>query len=538
MVRNWFDALRNTVNKRGVNLGNLEDIEELSPASHDQLLRHVTNLKNKTGQLFEILIRRARGDEDKITELVTFLDELLSESGNVNESFNSRSYDGNQTFADVMPMEGGIRTWVNTNAQTLYDAFLNDNPYGFTNAISYVKSALPSGSNAKSLKSFIDALEQKPEEFTKKVGEYSKSKDDEIINNNISILRTFMTSLPIDTDITGYELHNAERLTRDFSNRKRTEVIEVLKAGSHILKNDYLLSFLKTHTDYSSMYAVLSASDGNALFTVFGRMFQLKKTKGGLMGKKRGVGPEIEMGNKRDFAMNNLDLLPEDSVVRGDNEDDSELTTRKMDKLVSLINKKGSAQEKSYEDWRRSNLFSVSPERRHFRKNTEVMDEINKIDNLLTKTLVLYQIYEDDKSLNDIPDNFLPVEPNIEGAGNQIKNTIIMLRKLNLPEPAAQIVSLVTESDVELVGDSLAELASDLNKEKLDSIINKGNQIISLLNDVIPQVKLVVAKELNKAFSTLDPINLRTPGAMRLPKYKGKFIDEWLINNRWLMEEA
>ena len=119
MVDNWFDALRNTVSKRGVNLGNLEDIDNLSPASHDQLLNHVNNLKNKTGNLFDILIRRARGNNELVDELVIFLDKLLSESGNVNESFNTRSYDGTRTFADVMPMTGGIRTWIKTNAQTL-----------------------------------------------------------------------------------------------------------------------------------------------------------------------------------------------------------------------------------------------------------------------------------------------------------------------------------------------------------------------------------------------------------------------------------
>tara|TARA_R110002167_G_C12696544_1_gene652949 strand:+ start:515 stop:2131 length:1617 start_codon:yes stop_codon:yes gene_type:complete len=538
MVDNWFDSLRNTVSKRGVNLGNLEDVDNLSPASHDQLLRHVTNLKNKTGDLFDILIRRARGNNELVDELVKFLDELLAESGNVNESFNSRSYDGTKTFADVMPMEGGIRTWIKTNAQTLYDEFLNGNPYGFTNAISYVKNNLPSGSNAKSLKNFIDVLEQRPEEFTKKVNEYMKSKDDEIINDDISTLKTFMTSLAIETDITGYELQSAERLSRDFSNRKRTEVIEVLKAGSHILKDEYLLSFLKNHTDYSSMYAILSSTDGNALFTIFGRMFQLKKTSKGLTGNKRGVGPEIEMGNKRDFSVKNFDLLPEELQTKEANEDEVEFNTRMVNKLVALINKKGSAQEKAYEEWRRSNLFSVNPKDRHFRKNREIMGEINNIDNLLTKTLVLHQIYESDESIDEIPDNFLPVHPNIEGAANQIKNTVVMLRKLGLVEPASKIVSLLTKSDVDLQGESLGELASDLNKDKLDTIVNIGTEILSLLDNTILDIKMVVAKELNRAFSKLDPINLRTPGAMRLPKYKNKFIDEWLINNRWLMEEG
>ena len=387
------------------------------------------------------------------------------------------------------------------------------------------------------MKNFIEVLDQKPEEFTKRVNEYAKSGNDEIINNYISVLKTFMTNIAIETDITGYELYSIDRLARQISSRKRSEVIEVLKAGSHILKEDYLLSFLKNHTDYSSMYAILSAQDGNALFTIFGRMFQLKKTSKGLMGKKRGVGPEIEMGNKRDFAVSNIDLLPEDSVVREANEDDTDFNTRMVHKLVSLINKNGSAQERAYEEWRRSNLFSVRPERRHFRENKEIMEEINDIDNLLTKTLVLYQIYEDDESIHDIPDNFLPVSGNIEGAGNQIKNSVVMLRKLNLTEQANAFVTLLTGSDVGLQGESLKQLAADLSVEKLDTIITKGTEIISLLDSTIIDIKNTVARELNRAFSKLNPVNLRTPGAMRLPKYKNKFIDEWLMDKRWMREE-
>ena len=66
-VDNWFNALRYTISRRGVNLSprnkdgtDTVDLEDaiVTPAGHEQLINIVKNLKEKTGKLYTVLARR------------------------------------------------------------------------------------------------------------------------------------------------------------------------------------------------------------------------------------------------------------------------------------------------------------------------------------------------------------------------------------------------------------------------------------------------------------------------------------------------
>ena len=194
-VTNWQDALRSTVTRRGVKLGNLEDAE-LTPSTHSQLVGIVRNLKDKA-EIFTKYYSVGGGNRNKeraeeyIEELIDFLDALLQENTGIHDNLNNLLYDTDKKIGDEIPIEGGLKSWAATNAQNTYDQFLNGNPLAFVNTVRYVHSNL---GRKKSLEQDLDILisniNENKEQFTQRFNQY-KTSHDELITESGNLLNHF-----------------------------------------------------------------------------------------------------------------------------------------------------------------------------------------------------------------------------------------------------------------------------------------------------------------------------------------------------------
>ena len=554
-VDNWFNTLRYTITRRGVNLspssrdGGKVELEDavVTPAGHEQLINIVKNLKEKTGKLYTLLKRRGGKNADEyIDELLTFLDALLSENKDIHAGFNNLQYSEDKKFTEELPMTEGIRTWIRTNAQQIYNQFLQGNPYAFANALIYTRRNLPRASIAESLENFTDNIEQKPDEFSQKVEEY-KTSHDELITESINLLKIFMADANVESPFSGYDFYSDKRLVVKKFRDKGTpdqQLRDVLTLASRI-NSDFLLTQLVSDTkSFRNLIPLLRSTTVNELVQSITRMTQAKFTvkdsaKRFGPAKKTGVGPEIERRQKIDYAQRNIDLAPQVAQQSGESQDD--IRNKKIKALVAEINTSGSVAERRFNEYLRDRALGSLDEykERHF--TSETATKINEITSIATRISLLYQMYatdEDEEPLNiyDIPSELINItDDNIIGAGNGIKNIVIIMRKMNLNEEAAELVSKLTDMDLDLdyeENPSYKELGTSITKEKMDKFLLAGNALDEYLLKVLEKIQLKIANELNKTFAMLDPVELRTSSS--IPKRRGEFIDEWLSDNNWI----
>ena len=556
-VDNWFNALRYTISRRGVNLSprNKEgtdtiDLEDaiVTPAGHEQLINIVKNLKEKTGKLYTVLSQKGgRNSDDYIEELLTFLETLLSENEDIHAGFNDLQYSKDKKFSEELPMSSGIRTWIKNNAQQIYNQFLQGNPYAFANALMYTRKNLPRASIAESLQNFTDVIEQKPDEFSQKIEEY-KTSHDELITESINLLKIFMAEATAESPFSGYEFYSDKRLVvKKFKDNATSDqqLRDVLTWASRI-NPDFLLTDLVSDTkSFRNLIPLLRSTSANELVQSITRMTQAKFTvkdsaKRFGPAKKTGVGPEIERRQKIDYAQANIDLAPQVSQVAGESQDD--IRNKKIRALVAEINTSGSVAERRFNEYLRERALGSLEEyqERHF--TPEIASKINEITSIATRISLLYQMYatdEDEEPLNiyqEIPTEIINItEDNIIGAGNGIKNIIIIMRKMGLNEEAAELVSKLTNMDLDLdheENDSFKELGTSITNEKMDKFLLAGDALDEYLLMVLEKIQLKIASELNKTFAMLDPVELRTSSS--IPKKGKEYIDEWLSDNNWL----
>ena len=555
-VDNWFNTLRYTITRRGVNLSprsssggrvELEDAK-VTPAGHEQLINIVKSLKDKTGKLYELFKRKGgRNADEYIEELLTFLETLLSENKDIHSQFNDLQYSKDKKFSEELPMTEGIRTWIKTNAQQIYNQFLQGNPYAFVNALIYTKRNLPRGSIAESLQNFTDIIEQKSDEFSQKIEEY-KISHDELITESINLLKIFMAEATVQSPFSNYEFYSDKRLVVKKFRDKTTsdqQLRDVLKWASRI-NPDFLLTQLVSDTkSFRNLIPLLRSTSANELVQNITRMTQAKFTvkesaKRFGPAKKTGVGPEIERRQKIDYAQANIDLAPQVSQKAGESQDD--IRNKKIRSLVAEINTSGSVAERRFNEYLRDRALGSLEEykERHF--TSEIVSKINEITSVATRISLLYQIYatdEDEEPLSiyqDIPSEILNItEDNIIGAGNGIKNIIIIMRKMGLNEEAAELVSKLTEMDLDLdyeENDSFKELGTSITNKKINKFLLAGNKLDEYLLEVLEKIQLKIANELNSTFAMLDPVELRTSSS--IPKKGQDYIDEWLSDNNWI----
>ena len=238
-VTNWQDALRSTVTRRGVKLGDLEDAE-LTPSTHSQLVGIVRNLKDKAGNLYEILFRRGGGNRNKekaeeyIEELIDFLDALLQENKGIHDNLNNLLYDTDKKIGDEIPIEGGLKSWAATNAQNTYDQFLNGNPLAFVNTVRYVHSNLGrKKSLEQDLNILISNINENKEQFTQRFNQY-KTSHDELITESGNLLKPFLLEEAPEVPFVGYELYSEARLIRHMKRSSEQNIRDVLAICKNI----------------------------------------------------------------------------------------------------------------------------------------------------------------------------------------------------------------------------------------------------------------------------------------------------------------
>tara|TARA_R100000773_G_C4221226_1_gene120275 strand:+ start:556 stop:2184 length:1629 start_codon:yes stop_codon:yes gene_type:complete len=533
-VTNWQDALRSTVTRRGVKLGDLEDAE-LTPSTHGQLIGIVKKLKDKTGNLYEILFRRGGGNrneekaEEYIEELIEFLDTLLEENRGIHDNLNNLLYDTDKKIGDVIPINGGLKSWAAENAQNTYDQFLNGNPLAFLNTVRYVHSNL---GRKKSLEVDLDILisniNQDKKQFTQRFNQY-KTTFDELISESGNLLKPFLLDETPELDFIGYEFYNEARLIRHMKRSSEQNIRDVLAICKNIAGDSYLLNNLELGTTrpYRMLVPVLKANKSNDLIQTVTQMTQFKpgsKTK-------RGVGLAMEQGYMQDYANQ------KEWVDKNPEETQDEYKTRNMREGLKLIRTDGSDAQRGFERYLRSRQVGGSLSEFNIRLfNKNLRDEISSITSLSGLT-ILYNALLEETPIYQIGQSFESItEDTIEGAANGIKNIVVLMKKLNLIDGATKLTDLLSDADELLNFDDNLNLrgrARSLTEEDIKKFISKSKEIDNKLDDAVIEIQTAVASELNRCFGMLDPIDLRSK-SNRIPRKGRKHVDEWLIENKWM----
>ena len=535
-VTNWQDALRSTVTRRGVKLGDLEDAE-LTPSTHNQLIDIVTNLKDKAGNLYEILFRRGGGNRNKekaeqyIEELIDFLDALLQENTGIHDNLNNLLYDTDKKIGDEIPIEGGLKTWAAKNAQNTYDQFLNGNPLAFVNTVRYVHSNLGrKQSLEQDLNVLISNINENKEKFTQRFNQY-KTSHDELITESGNLLKPFLLEEAPEVPFVEYKLYSEARLIRHMKRSTEQNIRDVLAICKNIAGESYLLNNLELGTakPYRMLVPVLKANKSNDLIQTVTQMTQLKPGSQ----SKRGVGLAMEQGLMQDFA--NTREPP--WVEEDPDETRDEFKTRNMREGLRLIRTEGSDAQKEFERYLRDRQIGGSLSDFNIRLfNKDIRDEVNSITSLSGRT-ILYSTLLDEEPIYQIGDSYESItEDTIAGAANGIKNIVVLLKKLNLTDEATRLTDLLSDADSILNLDddlNLRGRARSITEQDMKKFLSKVKQIDDALDDAVIEIQTAVVSELNRCFNMLDPINLRSK-SNRIPRKGRKHVDEWLIDNNWM----
>ena len=535
-VTNWQDALRSTVTRRGVKLGDLEDAE-LTPSTHSQLVGIVRNLKDKAGNLYEILFRRGGGNRNKekaeeyIEELIDFLDALLQENKGIHDNLNNLLYDTDKKIGDEIPIEGGLKSWAATNAQNTYDQFLNGNPLAFVNTVRYVHSNLGrKKSLEQDLNILISNINENKEQFTQRFNQY-KTSHDELITESGNLLKPFLLEEAPEVPFVGYELYSEARLIRHMKRSSEQNIRDVLAICKNIAGESYLLNNLELGTakPYRMLVPVLKANKSNDLIQTVTQMTQLKPGSQ----TKRGVGLAMEQGLMQDFA--NTREPP--WVEEDPNETRDEFKTRNMREGLRLIRTEGSDAQKEFERYLRDRQIGGSLSDFNIRLfNKDIRDEVNSITSLSGRT-ILYSTLLDEEPIYQIGESYESItEDTIAGAANGIKNIVVLLKKLNLKDEATRLTDLLSDADSILNLDddlNLRGRARSITEQDMKKFLSKAKQIDDALDDAVIEIQTAVVSELNRCFNMLDPISLRSK-SNRIPRKGRKHVDEWLIDNKWM----